>query len=910
MRQFFEFKKQHPGCVLLFRMGDFYELFYDDAKLAHRVLGVTLTQRTEGVPMAGVPYHAVEGYLRRLIQAGHRVAVADQLEDPSQAKGVVKRGVTRVVTPGTLTDEALLDEGRPNSLAALLFLDANRKSKDAKQNSSRLNDTASQRIALSWVDLSTGSFQLVSLPSDQALDELARVSPSELLVCETADSHIPARSQQIADQLGCPATGRPAWQFRQEHAIELLCKHFRVDRLDGFGLSHAEPALAAAAAALNYIIETQCPDALGDIAQAATKLAHLRPPQLFQQHDYLLLDQTTLRSLEVERTLRTGSTDGSLLATFSHTVTAMGRRTLRHWLCYPLNQIDPIAKRQRAVSAILEDPRLARQLGDLLSQVQDVERIVSRITIQRASPRDVVALGQSLGQLQTLIELLADRPAFGPWQSQLAPIQSDLAALSQSIVTTCVESPPTHLRDGGLFIDGHDASLDEARSLQRDANTWLAQYQQEQIQATGVDALKVGYNKVFGYYIELTAAQWAKVDEDVPAFNDWSRKQTLKNAERFITPELKDFESRVLSAESRAIEREQQLFAELCQRVSQHLEAIETFARLIAEIDALRCFAKQASFAGYVQPALVDEPVLKVKAGRHPVLDQILGESFVPNDIELAAPKESPSDDSDRSLALITGPNMAGKSTYIRQAALITLLTHTGAFVPAEAATVGLTDRIFTRIGASDELHTGQSTFMVEMTETANICHHATNRSLVILDEIGRGTSTLDGLALAWAIAEHLAELGPRTLFATHYHELTQLAEQRPNVGNLHVTVREWQDDIIFLHRILPGATNRSYGVHVARIAGLPAETVERAQALLEQLSVSHQPHPTPGPSQPNASKSSTPAVTLFDLAESEPHPCIEALNQVDLHALTPLAAFDLIRQWKQLLDEEEDEDD
>ena len=950
MRQYHRFKQQHPGCVLFFRMGDFYEMFHDDAKLAHRVLGVTLTQRTAGVPMAGVPYHAVEGYLRRMIQAGYRVAICDQVEDASQAKGVVERDVTRVMTPGTLTDESLLEEGRPNPLAGVCFLGAGSEKRGARGEGDkskvegRMSDGGGGRVAVAWAELSTGSFEIAAFDEDEVVDELARIAPRELLVCENADGDIPGRAKALADAVGCAAIGRPAWQFRSGEAAEALKKQYGVTRLSGFGLDEEDPALAAAGAVLMYLIETQCvgrdrePDAAsnnGDAAAKTSPLSHLQPPRRYQRDAHLVLDQTTLRSLEIERTLRSNTTEGTLLATFRGCATAMGKRTLRHWLCYPLRDREAIERRQRAVRAMVDDERFRRELGEALGEVQDVERITGRIAVGRALPRDLVALGRSARQARRLVTLLEQRPSLAPWREALEAVTEPLEALGGELEEACVESPPPHLREGGLIRDGYDASLDEARSLQRDANDWLARYQKQLVEATRIDSLKVGYNKVFGYYIELTAANRAKVKDGEEPFRAWTRKQTLKNAERFITPELKEFESKVLSAEGRAVEREQQLFAELCRRAQRDTESLRAFARLTAELDALRCFALKASRGGHVCPTMVDEPVLRIEGGRHPVLDEMLGEGFVPNDVGLGcrvpgsgAREESgteqdtasepdtrnpePGGGSDASLALITGPNMAGKSTYIRQAALLTLLAHAGAMVPADAATIGLCDRIFTRIGASDELHTGQSTFMVEMTETANICHHATDRSLVILDEIGRGTSTLDGLSLAWAIAEHLADVGCRTLFATHYHELTAMGQERPNVANLHVTVREWRDEVVFLHRIVPGATDRSYGIHVAKIAGLPPAVVERARDLLGRLAVQHGPPDVEpdragadddGPA-PSSSRPKRPAAAagapLFEQVAPEDHPVLRELAGLDLERLTPMACFDLLRAWRE----------
>ena len=909
MRQFKRFKEQHPGCVLFFRMGDFYEMFYEDAKLASRVLGVTLTQRTEGVPMSGVPYHAVERYLRRMVQAGYRVAVCDQVEDPAKAKGVVKRDVTRVVTPGTLTEDSLLEEGKDNPLAAVMFLGESR----ARESASGAGDFNSRRnvhnqteprehASVAWAELSTGAFHIATFTVDELPDELARIVPRELLFVETANGKMPDRVQTLVDHVGCASTTRPAWQFRQAEAVEALCKQFQVVQLDGFGLAHDHPALGPAAAIVHYLVETQMTATAGDaVTQTHSRIAHLQPPRTFEPANYLVIDRTSLHSLEVETTMRTGETHGSLLGVLQSCRTAMGKRMLRHWLAYPLRQREPIQQRQRVVTALVEDERFAIELAASLDQVQDVERIIGRISVARASPRDVVALGHSANQAVGLAQLLADRPAVKHYCNQLVDVSVALAELAHHVANACVDDDvPAHLREGGLFRDGFDVQLDEYRGLQRDSDSWLAQYQKQLIDQTGITSLKVGFNKVFGYYIELTAANRDKAPDN------WTRKQTLKNAERFITSELKEYEGKVLSARERAIAREQSLFAGLCNNAQKHLPKLHTFAQAVAELDVLACFARRAARHQYVLPMIVDGPVLQITAGRHPVLDEMLGDRFVPNDVELGGGP---------TLALITGPNMAGKSTYIRQTALIVLLAHTGAFVPAAAATIGLCDRIFTRIGAADELHAGQSTFMVEMTETASICHYATPNSLIILDEIGRGTSTLDGLSLAWAIAEYLSTRGCRTLFATHYHELTQLAEQHDSVTNLNVTVREWQDQVVFLHRIVPGAANRSYGIHVARIAGLPGDVVQRATDLLGQLAVSHEGGTlidATSPAGGNGSRRCTgmgndPQMSLFATEYIE-HPAIDRLRHVELEKLSPLEAFDLLRQLRDEVTEAGDE--
>ncbi len=879
MRQFRAFKDKHPDCILLFRMGDFYELFYDDAVTISKALGLTLTQRTEGIPMAGMPHHQLDTYLRRLIAAGFRVAVADQVEDPAQAKGVVKRDITRVVTPGTLTDDALLDAARENPLAAVQFHD-------------------DHHAALAYAELSTGSFHIATLTTQNLTDELARIAPSELLYVETADNKPPDRVAALAKAADCALTPRPAWQFRPAEAHETLTRQFAVNTLEGFGLSNDHPTVGPAGAVVAYLLETQ---------QATDgRLPHLGPPRLYQQQDHLVIDATSLRALEVEQTMRTGQRAGSLLATLDDCKTPMGKRLLRHWLCFPLRNLDEITHRQDMVAALTDDPIFSDDLTKTLADIQDIQRICARIAIGRPSPRDIVAAGASINTIQTVRDLLQSRPAFDRELKTLTDIADPLHALAQTIATACVEAPPAHLREGGLIADGYDKQLDEYRSLQRDANTYLADYQAQLSESTSIPNLKLGYNKVFGYYIEVSHANTAKVPPE------FTRKQTLKNAERYITPELKEFENKVLGAQSKAIAREQELFNQLVTQAADQLTQLQTYAQTLAALDVIACFARTAVKHRYTRPTLTDAPILHITDGRHPVLDQLLADQFVPNDVHLTNASTSrdrqgavPSNGSSNpaSLALITGPNMAGKSTYIRQTALLTLLAHTGSFLPAASATVGLTDRIFTRIGASDELHTGQSTFMVEMVETANICHHATPHSLVILDEIGRGTSTYDGLSLAWAITEHLAQTNCRTLFATHYHELTALADSHTNIANLNVTVREWKDTVVFLHRITPGGTDRSYGIHVAKIAGIPDNVINRARDLIHDFEAPPAPTVngafTPPPMQPDDD-----ADQLGLFTEYVEHPAIAELRDADLDNLSPLAAFDLLRKLKNELED------
>ncbi|MFM7051430.1 MAG: DNA mismatch repair protein MutS [Planctomycetota bacterium] len=862
MRQYARFKQAHPDCLLFFRMGDFYEMFDRDAVLAHKLLSITLTERSKGLPMAGVPFHAAEGYIRKLVALGHRVAVCEQTQDPKDAKGVVERAVTRVLTPGTLVDETLLDSAAANRVAAVAI------------------DGAQAVIAA--IEVSTGAFTVAECPLGRLADELARLSPSEVVHAEERDGSVHPEFARLSAR-GLALTPRAGWYFRSADAFDALVAQFGTKNLEGFGFAKDESAVGAMGAILRYALETQATD------QATGRLPHLLPPKRMRRGAYLSVDATTLRALEIERTLRTGAAEGSLLSIFDRTETPMGRRLVRDWLCYPLADRAAIDARLGRVAALAADERFADAVRGHLSSLQDVARIAGRAALGRATPRDFLALARSLGALPALLATLSPSAAFAADCADLAEIAPPLAPLAATLARAIRADAPTHLREGGVFADGFDLELDETRLLQKDAGQWLARYQEELVAQTGIASLKVGFNSVFGYYIELSAANSAKA----PAA--FTRKQTLRNAERYITPELKEFEDKVLRADARAVEREKELWTRLLAEVASHIDAIVRFGERAAELDALSCLAAVARHQRWTRPEIADDRGISIEGGRHPVLDRTLASTFVPNDTALGG--------AGATLALITGPNMAGKSTYIRQVALVALLAHVGSFVPAERARIGLLDAILTRIGSADEIHSGQSTFMVEMTETASILHHATARSLVILDEIGRGTSTLDGLSLAWAITETLAARGACTLFATHYHELTQLADTLPAVANLHVSVREWNDEVVFLHRIVPGRTDRSYGIHVARLAGLPRETVARAKEVLELLGTVEVAEAlsgrvkeiaAAGPAR-GAKPAAAAQMSLF--TEFVEHPAVEELRKVDLNALTPLAAFDLLRR-------------
>ncbi|MFV0444062.1 MAG: DNA mismatch repair protein MutS [Planctomycetaceae bacterium] len=907
MQRYLEVKAETPGTILLFRMGDFYELFYEDAETAAKVLGLTLTSRDKGstnpVPMAGFPYHALEGYLKKLIQAGHRAAICDQVEDPKTAKGMVRREVTRIITPGTLTDETLLDPKASNFIAAVC------PAKDA--------------IGLAWLDISTGRFQCVEIgkertaissqpsavsgqtrqrlgvdPVTVALDELARLGPAEVLIPENARNEIICvRLAELDDAI---LTERAPWCFAPNQAREVLLTHFETRTLEGFDLGEEDSVgITAAGALMEYAQETQ-----------RSSLGHILKLEPYRRGSAMLIDESTRRSLELTRTQRDSKRDGSLLDIMDDTITPMGARLLADWLSNPLTDVAAINRRLDAVEELTRDPLLCRDIREQLQQSYDLERLASRVATLRASPRDLGSLAQTLSLLPKLKAKLAGRRSD---LLQTLDARLDLCPEVRADITgMLVDEPPLSSTEGNIIRGGVNAQLDELRDLARGGKQWIAQYQAKEIERTGITSMKIGFNKVFGYYLEVTAANKDKV----PA--EYVRKQTLKNQERFITPELKEYEDKVLRAEERSIALEQELFNALRDRVSQECRRLQATATVLAQTDVLANLALLATQRRYVRPIIASEATLQVRDGRHPVLDKLKpAGDFVPNDVQLGelsvecpvlrdatasagGSSHSTLNSQHSTLILLTGPNMAGKSTYIRQAALLTIMAQMGSFVPAAAAEIGIADRVFARVGASDELGRGQSTFMVEMTETARILNAATERSLVILDEIGRGTSTYDGISLAWAITEFLHdEVRCRTLFATHYHELTELPQTLKRCGNWNVAVHETGDDVIFLHKIIPGAANRSYGIHVARLAGVPRDVIERADVILDQLEADH--HDAQGKPKipPRKTRAQRRQLQLF---EPPPHPVIEELKSLNLDQLTPLAALQELAKIKQKL--------
>ncbi|MBX9605036.1 MAG: DNA mismatch repair protein MutS [Gammaproteobacteria bacterium] len=837
MQQYLGIKAEHPDTLLFYRMGDFYELFFEDAKRAAGLLDLTLTARGvadgQPIPMAGVPAHAADGYLARLLKLGESVAICEQMGDPAEAKGPVARKVTRILTPGTVTDESLL-EARQDTLVAAWVM-------------------AGERHGLAWLDVAAGRFLVCEVDGRAALEaELERLAPAELLVPE-------AQRGALGPTWSSRVQVLPGWRFDLGSARRRLCEQFGVADLHGFGCATLDLAVAAAGAVLAYGQEMH-----GGALVHVLSLAVERP------QDALHLDPATRRNLEIARAL-SGDDAHTLVAVMDSTRTAMGSRLLRRWLQRPLRDHATLRGRQQAVAMLLAHHDL-RALRDALASVHDIERITARVALGTARPRDLARLRDALGAIPALrTQLLTGLAArLDDLHGSLDPLPATRELLARAVI----ESPPHLLRDGGVIAPGYDAELDELRNASADADAWLIELERRERERSGIPTLKVGYNRVHGYYIELTRAQ----AERAPA--DYTRRQTLKGVERYITPEIKNFENHILTAADRALRREKALYDALLAELTPVLRPLETTAAALAELDVLTAFAERAETLSLVAPDFVDEPCVHILGGRHPLVEHFQATPFVANDLSLHDA---------RRLLLVTGPNMGGKSTYMRQATLIALLAHIGSFVPARAVTLGPLDAIYSRIGAGDNLAGGQSTFMVEMAETANILHHATAASLVIVDEIGRGTSTYDGMSLAWAAAEHLATRNRAfTLFATHYFELTALADEVPGVANVRLDAIEHGDDVVFMHSVSEGPASRSFGIAVARRAGVPPTVIARARALLETLERRHAQEP----------RGEAPQLPLFD----RPHPALEALATLDPDQLTPREALDALYRLRGLL--------
>ena len=784
MAQYQAMRRSLPADIILFyRLGDFYEMFFEDAKAASPIMNVALTKRG-GTPMCGVPYHSAQAYIARLLKAGKRVAIAEQTSEPVAGK-LVSREIARILTPGSIDDAALLDDQRPNYLAAVC--------------------RSGKSLGLACVDHTTGEFTIAEFAEiGQLEDELARIAPSEMLIPDHQSAEFAKFSNGLVYE---------GYTFLAEHANQLLKDHFNVHSLDGFGCANLPAASGAGGAILHYLLH-----------QLRRPCAHLRPPHVRESADHVLIDSASQRNLDLVDS-RAGKTH-TLLGVLDRTTTPMGARLLRDWILHPLRDLASLTARQDTISSFLAEPFLLSKCRDALKGIRDIERTTSRLSQGSGNARDLQSLSLSLTHIPPLKEDLTSLSptSSGRLHSTILPRLHEFNELTQTLALALTDEPPAHLRDGGVIRDGWSPELDELRNASRGGKDWIARLQEDERKRTGIDSLKIKFNNVFGYFIEITTSHLAKVPDD------YTRKQTLSNAERYITPALKEMENKVLGAEERSKQLENELFLELRSRVVSHLPKLQETAAAIAEIDVLCSLSEVAQYHRHCRPNLDHSNGFFVIDGRHPVLEQTLTDvKFVPNDTTL--------DPETARLQILTGPNMAGKSTYIRQIALIAVMAQIGAYVPAESATIGLVDRIFCRVGASDDLSRGQSTFMVEMSETALILNHATDRSLVILDEIGRGTATFDGLSIAWAVAEHLHdEIGCRTLFATHYHELTDLSNTKQAVANYNVAVREWNEEIIFLHKILPGAADKSYGIQVARLAGLPKPVVERAKSILSHL--------------------------------------------------------------------------
>jgi len=830
-QQYLDIKREHPNTILFFRLGDFYETFDEDAEITARELDIVLTSRPVGkgvrVPLAGIPYHAVDNYLSRLIEKGYHVAICEQMGN-SPVNGLVPRKVVRVVTPGTVTEPGLLP-GDSNNYLASVILDR-------------------ESASVSYVDITTGEFAVTELPLEAVRAELTRLHPAELLIPD---------NQVLNDGIQGHQTSYPSWKFEPGKCEETLLAHFNASTLEGFGIKGHSLPIRSAGAILQYLKETQ-PNSL-------TLLTSLRS---YSINEFMTLDASTRRNLELDETLR-GERKGSLLGTLDHTVTPMGKRMMHQWVSQPLLNVEKIHHRQDGVQHFFDTGMKRAEIRNVLKPLSDLERLVNRVMAGQAQPRDLVALRDTLSQLPDIIEVTGTDSVL----PKIVAADDELSLLQSAIS----DDPPSTLQNTGIIREGYSQELDSVLDASQHARDWIANLEAVEREKTGIKTLKVGYNKVFGYYIEISRGAADKAPEH------YIRKQTLVNAERFITPEMKEYETLVLNAEERIREIEVRVFKEVCKELSKSAFALLETARALAELDVLSTLAEVAALGGYIRPNIHEGTELEIHEGRHPVVEQLLSnDRYVPNDVIY---------EKGEIVRIITGPNMSGKSTYLRQAALIALMAQIGSFVPANSARIGLVDRIFTRIGAQDEIHAGQSTFMVEMVEAANILHHATSRSLLILDEIGRGTSTYDGLSIAWGIIEFIhnhPHLRSKTLFATHYHELTQLAELLPGVRNYNVAVSEADNTVVFLHKIVAGGADKSYGIHVAQLAGLPAPVIQRANEIMAELEKSS------GRAMrinPHAAQQAS----LFP----ETSPLLDELKNVDVNSLSPIEALNKLFEWQ-----------
>ncbi|MFZ5518283.1 MAG: DNA mismatch repair protein MutS [Candidatus Zhuqueibacterota bacterium] len=863
MEQYLAIKARHKNAILFYRMGDFYEMFYEDARVGAEVLGITLTSRAHGkaasVPLAGFPYHALDTYLTKMIKAGYRVAICEQVEDPKKAKKLVKRDVVEIVTPGTTFSEELLVSNRNNYLAAIFL------KKDV--------------CGLAAADVTTGEFFVAESPRDKLREQVLALAPSEIIVAET---QLPYVQEHLGPLQETYISSREDWIFNRDYGYEILIEHFETASLKGFGCEDLDAGIAAAGAVLNYLKENQ-----------KNELRHINQLKRNYEADYMTVDPTTQKNLELIQSLSQRDNRGTLISVLDQTQTAMGGRRLVNWVLRPLNKEEPIKMRLDAVEEFFQNDSMRNDVRILLRPIGDLERLISKIATMRANARDLIALKSALKLIPELRAKLSTAEA-----AYAVKIQQNLHELSEvvaEIEKAIVDEPPLATTEGGLIRRGFDEELDHLREIAYSGKDWIARLQKTERERTGIPSLKVNYNKVFGYYIEVTNPHLAKVPDD------YIRKQTLVNAERFITPQLKEYEEQVLGAQEKIVALEYELFDMVRNIAARHVREIQQNASLIGELDCLLNFSHIAFENNYTKPVITTTDEIKITDSRHPVVEKLLpaGETFVPNDVYL--------NNSSEQISIITGPNMAGKSTYLRQVGLVTLMAQIGSFVPAKSAQIGLVDKIFTRVGASDNLAGGESTFLMEMHETANILNNATPKSLILLDEIGRGTSTFDGLSIAWSVAEYLhnaSHVAAKTLFATHYHELTELALILPRVKNYNVAVKEWGDKVIFLRKIVPGGCDHSYGIQVAQLAGLPRLVITRAKEVLSNLEADElTPNDIPrlARHEENARKAKNSQLDFF--AEQE-NKLREALSKIDIDSITPIEAMNKLYELKKLIED------
>ncbi len=871
MAQYNRIKSANPDTILLFRMGDFFETFDEDAKITSKVLGITLTKRANGaaedVPLAGFPHHAIDTYLPKLVRAGYRVAVCEQVENPKFAKGIVKREVIEVVTPGVNFSDKILDHKKNNYLMAVCVKPASHSDKE-------------NIAGISFCDISTGEFYTFEVPANQLSQQIESISPSEILV-QKKDKDIFIRLiQKINPDIRI--TKLDDWIFNFEYAKEMLVMQFKTVTLKGFGIDHFMTGIISCGAILNYLQETQ-----------KANLSHLNKVSAYNPSEYMILDHSTKRNLEITYSMQDGSREGSLISILDKTETAMGGRLLKKWISAPLKNLELILKRQESVEELFQDKNLRKKLISELKEIGDLERLISKVCTGRANPREIIYLKTSLKKVPSVKGLLKDAKV-----KTLRQIDDGLNSLEKTVAkieSAIIDSPPLSISDGGIIKSGFSPELDELRDISIHGKDWIANLQKDERERTGISSLKVSFNKVFGYYIEISNAHKEKVPEN------YIRKQTLVNSERFITPELKTYEDKILNAEEKIYELESQLFNEIRIIVGAEAEAIQNNARLTAMLDCFLSFAECATEYNYVKPELSEDDKIEITEGRHPVVERILppGEKFTPNTSKL--------DNSNEQIILLTGPNMAGKSVYLRQVGLIVLLAQIGSFVPAKGAKIGLVDRIFTRVGASDNITAGESTFLVEMQEAANILNNATSKSLILLDEIGRGTSTFDGISIAWAITEYLHEnpaVSAKTLFATHYHELNEMAELFPKIKNYKVEVREYDDKVIFLHKVNPGRADHSYGIQVAQMAGLPVFVTNRAKEILQNLEGKElTPYEIKKEKMEKLKRDDESQINLFEIKDDKLR---TEISDIEVNNLTPVEALNKLNELKKKVKESE----